>query len=259
MRKSKKNRDRIRMDYWQSYSDVMAALLLVFILIVFASIQKLKMQENQLAKQKERVEKQRIELEIQKANAKESQNELDELKKKISKVIGVKAEIIEELKKELNDENLKIDEQTGAIQFSSEILFDKDKYNLKNSGKKQLDQFLNSYFHVLLHKKFIDNIAEIIIEGHADTDGGYDYNMKLSQNRAYTVANYCLNNQKLDLTKKQREYLRSIITANGRSSSNPILNSDNSENKKQSRRVVFQFLLKDEEMIEELEEILLQK
>ena len=40
MKKREKRKRRKGMDYWQSYSDMMAALLLVFILIVFCSDSK---------------------------------------------------------------------------------------------------------------------------------------------------------------------------------------------------------------------------
>lgn len=146
--------------------------------------------------------------------------------------------------------------RTGAIQFDSEILFDTDKSNLKASGKKELDRFMKGYFKVLLNDKFKDNIAEIIVEGHTDTDGTYDYNLELSQKRALSVARYCLNSKNLDLDSDQKQDLRRMITANGRSFSNPIRKSDGSIDKNKSRRVVFQFRLKDDEMIQQLQDIL---
>lgn len=47
-----------------------------------------------------------------------------------------------------------------------------------------------------------------------------------------------------------------MLTANGRSWSNPIYNTDGTINDNQSRRVEFKFRLKDDEMIEELRQIL---
>ena len=49
MKKREKRKRRKGMDYWQSYSDMMAALLLVFILIVFAVIQKMQAQQDEIA------------------------------------------------------------------------------------------------------------------------------------------------------------------------------------------------------------------
>lgn len=248
MKRHRKNK-RIKIEYWQSYSDVMAALLIVFILIVFVSVQRVREQEADIIAKYEEIKRQKIALEEQEIIAKN-------MEEKISKIIGVKAEIIEELKKVLENEELKIDEQTGAIQFDSEILFDKNKHNLKKIGEKQLDTFLNGYLKVLLSDRFINNISEIIVEGHTDTDGDYDYNLQLSQLRSLTVVKYCLNNKKLKLSNEQKEHLRKIITANGKSFSHPILDKNGEIDKEASRRVVFQFRLKDEEMIQQLQEIL---
>lgn len=244
------------MDYWQSYSDMMAALLLVFILIVFAVIQKLQTQQDEIAAKQAIVDKQKITIEKLGGDADGGTTKFEEMEKKVSRIIGVKAEIIENLRKELDNVNLEIDGQTGAIQFDSEILFDTDKSNLKASGKKELDRFMKGYFKVLLNDKFKDNIAEIIVEGHTDTDGTYDYNLELSQKRALSVARYCLNSKNLDLDSDQKQDLRRMITANGRSFSNPIRKSDGSIDKNKSRRVVFQFRLKDDEMIQQLQDIL---
>ena len=242
--------------YWQSYSDMMAALLLVFILIVFAVIQKLQTQQDEIAAKQAIVDKQKITIEKLGGDADGGTTKFEEMEKKVSRIIGVKAEIIEDLRKELDNVNLEIDGQTGAIQFDSEILFDTDKSNLKASGKKELDRFMKGYFKVLLNDKFKDNIAEIIVEGHTDTDGTYDYNLELSQKRALSVARYCLNSKNLDLDSDQKQDLRRMITANGRSFSNPIRKSDGSIDKNKSRRVVFQFRLKDDEMIQQLQDIL---
>mgnify|MGYP001852200585 FL=1 len=256
MKKREKRKRRKGMDYWQSYSDMMAALLLVFILIVFAVIQKMQAQLDEIAAKQKIVEKQKITIEKLGGDPDGGTSKFEEMEEKVSKIIGVKAEIIEDLKNELKNVGLEIDNQTGAIQFNSEILFDTDKSTLKKGGKKELDRFMKGYFKVLLSDKFKNNIAEIIIEGHTDTDGTYNYNLELSQKRALIVSKYCLNNDKLDLSSDQKKYLRKIITANGRSFSNPIKKADGSIDKAKSRRVVFQFRLKDEEMIQELQDIL---
>ena len=47
-----------------------------------------------------------------------------------------------------------------------------------------------------------------------------------------------------------------MATANGRSSSDPVLRADGTEDMDASRRVVFKFRLTDEQMIEQLKAIL---
>ena len=58
------------------------------------------------------------------------------------------------------------------------------------------------------------------------------------------------------LSKEQKEQLRSVITANGRSFSNPVYDADGKVDLEKSRRVEVKFRLKDEEMIQELQGIL---
>ena len=56
---------------------------------------------------------------------------------------------------------------------------------------------------------------------------------------------------------KERDDLRKIITANGKSWSDPVYVSDSSNvDKNASRRVEIKFRLKDDEMVKEMAEIL---
>ena len=52
------------------------------------------------------------------------------------------------------------------------------------------------------------------------------------------------------------EKLRQVLTAKGRSYSDPVYNADGSVNMDASRRVEFKFRLKDSEMIDEMRQIL---
>lgn len=87
-----------------------------------------------------------------------------------------------------------------------------------------------------------------------DTDSGYMYNLGLSQDRALSVVEYCLSDS--SRAKSRKNNCRSVITANGRSFSNPVYDADGKVNLTKSRRVEVKFRLKDEEMIQELQGIL---
>lgn len=234
--------------YWQSYSDMMAALLLMFVLIMaFTLAQSLQTYEEKVRIQEEQQE--------QLAN---QQAQLETQQKQIDELIGVKTDIIKALNETFKDSNLRIDidEQTGAISLDSSILFGFDSADLSSAGTAFLKDFLPLYISVLLSDEFRPYISEIIIEGHTDTDGRYMYNLNLSQKRAYSVAAYCLDERTSFLPTEQLNDLRGIMTANGKSFSNPIYKADGSVDAEKSRRVEIKFRLQDEEMITQLQQLL---
>ena len=115
-----------------------------------------------------------------------------------------------------------------------------------------LRQVLPIYCSVLLSDAYIGNVAELIIDGYTDTDGSYEYNLELSQQRSLAVAQYLLGIEGEFLDADDSQTLKDILTVNGHSMSNPILDETGNIDKDASRRVEVKFRLKDEEMIEEL-------
>lgn len=255
-RHRKKSQDE-EMTYWLSYSDMMAAVLLVFVLIISFTMLQAKKQYEDRSKE---LEEQKILIEQQQEVMKQQQDEMEKQQQQLDKIIGVKSELIAALKEEFEgtDLGVDVDPQTGAIRFDASILFDFAKADLKPSGTDFLEQFLPKYINVLLKDEYRTYISEIIIEGHTDTEGTYMNNLKLSQNRALSVATFCLDESNTVLSQKEKEVLRSILTANGKSFSNPVYYDDGSVNMDASRRVEFKFRLKDEEMIVEIMNILAQ-
>lgn len=81
----------------------------------------------------------------------------------------------------------------------------------------------------------------------------YFYNMKLSQDRARGVLEYCMN---LKYSNNKFSWLTDKITANGLSFSKLKYNKDGSENKQQSRRVEFRVKTKADMKIRKIIETL---
>ncbi|SFG19012.1 OmpA family protein [Oribacterium sp. WCC10] len=290
--------------YWLSYSDMMAGLLLCFVLIIalttlhsqikfdqkeqqllgkeqelVVQASELDEQKNVVAAQKEELEDQQAKLNAQKEllltqeeklNSQEATlneqsqllAEFEEIMKtqqaKLDRIIGIRSELIEELKEEFTGSslNISVDEKTGAIIMDSNILFEYNKDELKDTGKDFLAEFLPRYAKILLSDKYRDYVSSISIEGHTDTQGNYLFNLDLSQKRAYSVAEYCLGDDSSLLSADQKKEMRDLISTNGKSYTDPILNDDGSVNMDASRRVEFLFTLKDEDMIREMIEIL---
>ncbi|HHH37826.1 MAG TPA: OmpA family protein, partial [Epsilonproteobacteria bacterium] len=94
------------------------------------------------------------------------------------------------------------------------------------------------------------HLDKIIIEGHTDSDGGYLYNLDLSQRRAFAVMNYLLT---LDFAEKYN--IKPLITASGRSCLDAI-KVNGIEDKDASRRIEIKFRLKNEDAMHEIERVL---
>ena len=130
--------------------------------------------------------------------------------------------------------------------------------------QETLQKIIPMYLDVLLQDQFRDYIAEIIIEGHTDTDGGYQSNMELSYERANAVADFCLNKNN-GLSEAKIEQLQRLLTVNGKSWSNPVYQKDDAGNPTDevdmsaSRRVEIKFRLKEDEMIKKIAGVLAQE
>lgn len=307
MKNRRRNREAFaEPKYWQSYSDMMAALLLIFILIIAITLavyrQKtsdLEQSQLSLSQAREELESARRDLEnskieIERSNEElanslaelqqayeaaaltqeelnnayleieDARNELANTREELENIVGIRTDIIGALQSAFNNSTMAVDAQTGSITFSSDVLFKYNSAVLSEDSKKSLKAIIPKYLDVLLQNKFQDAIAEIIIEGHTDTDGGYDGNMELSYQRAYSVATFCLD-EKNGLTKEKIEQLKGLLTVNGKSCSQPVyvLNNQGKPTDKvdmaASRRVEIKFRLKEDEMIEKISEILNQQ
>jgi chemotaxis protein MotB len=199
-----------------SISDLMTALLLVFILILSGISLK-------LAKQQE-----------------ENRERLD----MISVQEEAKRRIIAQLRGEMDQFDIEVDPKTGAIRIKEAILFEFGRAELKKNGKQFLHQFIPRYVEILFAKREIkEQIGQVIIEGHTDNIGDYLYNMKLSMDRAYNVVHYVYSEEFVDFDYK--DILRKKLSADGRSFVNPISENNTIEGRRSNRRVEFKFSFKD--------------
>ena len=228
--------------YWQSYSDMMAALLLIFVLIIAITLAIYKQKTTDLdqartdlaqsqdhlsATQKElddamanleeykaaieksnqdlanslaelqqayadaaltqdelnkaylEIENGQKELTIAQGELNAAQQELSTTKQELENIVGIRTDIIGALQSTFNNSSMSVDARTGSITFSSDVLFRYNSATLSNDSQKTLKDIIPMYLDVLLQDRFREYIAEIIIEGHTDTDGSYKENMEL--------------------------------------------------------------------------------
>ena len=227
MKYYRKNNKDEELSYWISFSDIMSGVLIVFILLFIFELLQYKSKEI---------------LKDGKSDG-TGENEISQY------VPSTRNEIIKKLSSGFQGSGLdiKIDNNTGVIMLSEEILFDYASSELKPEGKELLKKFAPIYMDTLLSDESIKSqLYEIIIEGHTDSVSTYLFNLKLSQERAYSVAEYILSD---DVEYEHKDEVEKYLTANGRSYSKIIKNEDGSENAYASRRVEIKFRLKEDETI----------
>ena len=188
MRPGKKTRQRGGDNsYWTSYSDMMAGMLFVFALILFAAVYQLvdlqqkktvelQTKEAQLSTQQSLLIDQEAELkdkeELLAATTlalQQQQEELDQNRTaltsaqdslalqqskieeqaallaaqqaQIDKLVGLRSQIIEDLRDNLSDvgQRVTVDRKTGAVTFESSVLFDTGRNEIKEAGKAALN------------------------------------------------------------------------------------------------------------------------
>ncbi|MGM8364353.1 OmpA family protein [Virgibacillus sp. W0181] len=211
--------------FWPSFTDLLTVILLCFILIFIAMMIIKSLQ-------------------------------IEEMKRTIDQIMGVREQLVSDLKDEFSDSELEIevDDKTGAIIFNTEILFEYDKAKLKPTSFQFLDAFVPKYLDTLLGSGYEEYIAEIIIEGHTDRDGTYLYNLELAQERAYSVASYILSDE--FPYRHIQNNLEEKLTVNSKSFSDFRTDDQGEYSAENSRRVEFKFRLKDEEILNKTREIL---
>jgi outer membrane protein OmpA-like peptidoglycan-associated protein len=105
------------------------------------------------------------------------------------------------------------------ITFNSGLLFDVDKYDLRQQAKTNIESLAR------ILNKYAD--TNILVEGDTDNSGSEDYNLRLSERRAQSVANYLLG---LGVPGSR-------ISTVGLGESNAVASNDTDAGRQQNRRV----------------------
>lgn len=106
--------------------------------------------------------------------------------------------------------------QTETVTVSAEKLFGFDKANLKEEGRRVLEETAAKI-------KANPEITAVVVTGHTDRIGSEAYNQKLSERRAKQVADYLV----------AHGVSSSIITAEGKGKSEPVVQCDGKKVTKQ--------------------------
>ena len=214
-----------------SIGDLMAALLLLFVLILMGVLLQLQ----------EQVEQQNVIV-----------DQFDNLNEELYQ------DLMTEFEDDLEEWHATIIDTTLSIRFEEpKMLFSNGKSILKNPFKLILNDFFPRYLAVIRAPKYINEISEIRIEGHTSSlgngtrDDNYIENIKLSQDRSRRTLEYLFSNGSLNETEKK--WCISKLTANGLSWSKLIIDPvSKKEDQNQSRRVEFMVKVDAEKKLRDL-------
>jgi outer membrane protein OmpA-like peptidoglycan-associated protein len=219
-------------DSWLSISDLMSGLMIIFLFIAILYIQPL----------------QKIKINVEGIATAWREGEAD-----------IYAALQSEFSADLTKWNAELDKEDLVFRFKSpDLLFDTGSDQMKPEFRKVLSDFFPRYLRAL--KPFVDRgfIEEIRIEGHTSSvwtgqtaDEAYFLNMGLSQDRTRSVLRHALTLQEV---APEVVWARPLVTANGLSSSRPILTTDGREDDERSRRVDFRIRTTTQNRLNEIVE-----
>jgi len=139
--------------------------------------------------------------------------------------------------------------------YNADLLFPQGEDELRPAFRTILADFFPRYVSIITSDKYRNDILEVRIEGHTSSDWGelpedqaYIRNMALSQARTRTTLAFLLE---LPQVGGQRDWLKAHLTANGLSSSKPVIEAGE-EDPVRSRRVEFRLRTDAESRIEGL-------
>lgn len=219
---------------WMSVSDLMTGLMIIFLFVAVAYM--IQVQDNQSV---------------------------------LTEYVETKRDLHEKLVREFAGDTTRWVASVGtdlSMKFKNpEVLFATGKYELTDSFKTILNEFIPRYLNILLNDSLNNKIKEIRIEGHTDDmpapqfhSDPYIANAMLSQLRAVSVLYHIrLMPTYQQYTQEQKEKLEFWFTANGLSYGRAL--DDDGEyvyktrrpiNRDKSRRVEFRIVTVGDEVLE---------
>ena len=219
MRRIHQNLEESDNPFGLSIGDLMAALLLIFILLLASTLLKLQSKNDEMIK---------------------IIKDYPEIQNNIYKALYL------EFKDSLKNWDAEIDTSLTVRFKAPDILFETNKTDINIKFKAILDSFFPRFKQVILKPEFEYNLEEVRIIGHTDSIGDYYKNMELSQKRAFSVLLYVM---KKDSNSYDSFRMKKKISASGFADKNEIKNNNTEEGRRQNRRVEFKIRTKAEEKL----------
>lgn len=200
-----RNRDEGERPFWISYADLMTALMVLFLVVMVASLVSVTQQIN-----------------VANNGAKERAKDIAEL----CRALAIKATA--------SNDDIVVDCNDNRINFGPAGRFGQNDYRLEAAGKLALQKVVPLVLEAAESVEGKKWLKQVLIEGSTDTDGSYLYNLHLSLQRSEWVMCSMLATKaggESTLTPAQQKLVRELFLAGGVSFNNA------KESKEASRRI----------------------
>ena len=127
--------------------------------------------------------------------------------------------------------------------------FEVDKYEIPHQGIQFLDVFAPKLANIACSPTFKKEIGSIVVEGHTDSTGSDEHNLRLSQDRSMSVVLQTLKVLGQQNTEDRSCFL-DFLSTNGRGSRDAVRDSQGHEDRERSRTVVFKIRIRSVEQRE---------
>jgi photosystem I P700 chlorophyll a apoprotein A2 len=145
------------------------------------------------------------------------------IERKMADIIGIQKEVagrVATVETALKDLGAEVTEEEVKMELPGDILFDFDKYDIRSDAREALGKVavvIRAY-----------SGKQVLIEGHTDSKGSEDYNMKLSLRRADSVKQWMQEEENLKDTPFETK---------GWGETRPRATNETDEGRQKNRRV----------------------
>jgi outer membrane protein OmpA-like peptidoglycan-associated protein len=136
-----------------------------------------------------------------------------------------------------NGVDVKVDEKDPLVLLvivpEDLFRFEFNKADIPQAGNRFLEKFAPKLVEGVCDRKLRDDIASVVVEGHADYRGSDEANLNISQQRASAVVIKTLDILRLGGHEDLSACFKDLVSASGRGAADPLPDPD------RSRRVIF--------------------
>lgn len=216
-------------EHWLSVSDLMAGLMMVFLLIAVVFMINAERERRTVTDVALLYERLRLEL---------------------------YQDLLAEFEQDLEAWGAELDDDLTFRFNREDLLFDRGETSLQPQFAAILADFFPRYMSIIHQPRYREDISEVRIEGHTSSawggvseDEAYILNMELSQARTRAAAAFLLD---LEAIEDVKPWVKTHLTANGLSSSRLVLTEGGEEDEARSRRVEFRVQTDADQRIEDI-------